>query len=129
MARLRHLVLSVDNIDETAAFYKSAFDLEETQREDSRIWLSDGVVSLAIIDANKHHNASGGPRGLNHFGFAVDDVDGTVERVLSHGGIHHDKISGKDRGTARQIKLKDPNGIYLEVVNDAHVTKKWYLPA
>jgi catechol-2,3-dioxygenase len=129
MAQLRHIVLSVEDVVETAAFYKAVFQLEETKREITRIWLSDGVVSLTIVDANKHTNASGGPRGLNHFGFAVEDIDGTVEQFIAHGGTHHDKVQGKDRGEGRQVKLKDPNGVYLEVVNGDHVTKNWYLPA
>ncbi|MDB5118728.1 MAG: hypothetical protein JWQ79_4220 [Mucilaginibacter sp.] len=128
MGKLRHIVLSVDDVHKTADFYRSVFDLEITESEDHRVWLSDGVVSLAIIDANKHANASGGPRGLNHFGFAVEDIDGTVDQVLTQGGFHHDTVSGKDRGAARQVKLKDPNGVYLEVVNTEHARKKWHLP-
>ena len=127
IGKLRHIVLSVDDVHQTAAFYQSVFGLDITEREENRVWLSDGVVSLAIIDANKHANASGGPRGLNHFGFAVDNVENAVDAVLGQGGIHHDTVTGKDRGAAKQVKLKDPNGVYLEVVNHEHARRKWHL--
>ena len=51
MAKLRHITLSVDDMEKTAAFYEQAFEMKRVRQSGVAIMMSDGVVSLAIIDA------------------------------------------------------------------------------
>jgi len=125
MAKLKHIVIAVDDIDGTAEFYKKTFALVETERGATRVRLSDGTIDFTIIDVNTHGNSLGGPRGLHHFGFEVDDAGATADRVLANGGAYHDRLPGETRGAAKQIKLKDPNGIYFEIGNAAHARANW----
>jgi catechol 2,3-dioxygenase-like lactoylglutathione lyase family enzyme len=125
MAKLRHIVIAVDDIDATAKFYKRTFDLVETERGKTRVRLSDGTIDFTIIDVKIHGNSLGGPRGLHHFGFEVDDVTATADQVLANGGTYHDRLPGETRGTARQVKFKDPSGIYFEVGNADHARANW----
>ncbi len=54
MARLRHFAIVVRDLDKSAQFYESVFDLKRVGREDlefaSAIYLSDGVVNLALLN-------------------------------------------------------------------------------
>jgi catechol 2,3-dioxygenase-like lactoylglutathione lyase family enzyme len=125
MAKLKHIVIAVDDIDGTAEFYKRTFELVETERGKTRIRLSDGAIDFTIIDVKNHGNSLGGPHGLHHFGFQVDDVSATADQVLANGGAYHDRLPGETRGAAKQIKFKDPSGIYFEVGNAAHAGSNW----
>ena len=86
MAKLRHVTLAVDDMEKTAAFYEQAFEMQRVRQSGVAIMLSDGVVSLAIIDANKNAN-SGARKGLHHFGFLVDNIDEAAEKVEKSGGV------------------------------------------
>ena len=80
MAKLRHITLSVDDMEKTAAFYEQAFEMKRVRQSGVAIMMSDGVVSLAIIDANKNAN-SGARKGLHHMGFLVDDINEAAAKV------------------------------------------------
>ena len=68
MAKLRHISLSVDDMEKTATFYEQAFDMKRVRQSNVAIMMSDGVVSLAIIDANRNPNSEN-RKGLHHVGF------------------------------------------------------------
>ena len=92
MAKLRHISLSVDDMEKTAVFYEQAFEMKRVRQSNVAIMMSDGVVSLAIIDANKNANA-GTKKGLHHVGFLIDDIDATAAKVEQSGGIVQFKTS------------------------------------
>ena len=97
MAKLRHITLSVDDMEKTATFYEQAFEMKRVRQSNVAIMMSDGVVSLAIIDANKNAN-SGARTGLHHMGFLVDNIDEAAAKVEKSGGTY-----------AGQIKIKVPS--------------------
>ena len=74
MAKLRHITLSVDDMEKTATFYEQAFEMKRVRQSGVAIMMSDGVVSLAIIDANRNAN-SNAKKGLHHMGFLVEDLN------------------------------------------------------
>ena len=89
MAKLRHLALSVKDLEESAKFYESAFGMERVRQSKVAIMLSDGVVSLALLHLRSNDNAPDerGPDyvGLHHMGFLVDDVPASSEAVEAAG--------------------------------------------
>ena len=145
MARLRHFAMAVANTDETAKFYEQAFGLTRVRESTSAILLSDGVISLAILDNRTSHEALG-ENGLHHFGVIADDVDETAARAEQNGARYADKdenvakrfvnrgqvdASGALKAEARQQeqrKYVDPNGIKFDIVNDLHARNSWKLP-
>ena len=90
MGKLRHIALYADDITSTAKFYENAFDLKRVRELDYVITLSDGVVSLAIVDARRNAN---GKKGLDHIGFLVDDMEITAAKLEAGGGAHCGQIA------------------------------------
>ncbi|MCY4571611.1 MAG: VOC family protein, partial [Gemmatimonadetes bacterium] len=82
MARLKHIAIRTEDVLKTAAFYKAAFDLEEVGRGRSGVYLSDGHVNLAVLNLKTPASRA----GVDHLGFQVDDLEGTVARVTELGG-------------------------------------------
>jgi len=85
MAKLRHVALYADDIEATASFYEKAFDMQRVLQREHAITLSDGVVSMAIVNAARRSN---GKPGLDHIGFLVDDMDAAAARLEAMGSVH-----------------------------------------
>jgi catechol 2,3-dioxygenase-like lactoylglutathione lyase family enzyme len=144
MGKLRHIAIAVPNTDESAKFYERAFGFKRVRESVSAILLSDGVISLAILDNKTSHEALG-HNGLHHFGFIADDVDETAARAEANGAVYTDKQENvakrfANRGQMEngeviavaqkqdQRKYEDPNGIKFDIVNDEHARNSWQLP-
>ncbi len=127
MAKLRHVTLAVDDIEQTALFYEKAFDMQRVRESNVAVMLSDGVVSLAIIDANKNANA-GNRKGLHHIGFLVDDIETGTAQVEKAGGVYHGQIQNIGQGPKTERKYRDPNGLVFDVSTPEHARKVWCIP-
>jgi catechol 2,3-dioxygenase-like lactoylglutathione lyase family enzyme len=144
MGKLRHIAMAVSNTDETAKFYEQAFGMKRVRESVSAILLSDGVISLAILDNQTSHEALG-HTGLHHVGFIADNVDETAAKAEKSGAAYADKAenvakrfenrgqmeNGKVKAEARQQdqrKYVDPNGVKFDIVNDLHARNSWRLP-
>src|SRR4029079_17366426 len=88
MAKLRHIAVVVKDLERAAAFYEKVFDLKRVGEEHlemgSGIYLSDGVINLALLKY-KGESGSGlkdaaGFVGAHHFGFQVEDLDDARKR-------------------------------------------------
>jgi catechol 2,3-dioxygenase-like lactoylglutathione lyase family enzyme len=128
MAKLRHVAIAVPDIQATAKFYETSFGMHRVRESDVAVMLSDGVMSLAIIDSNKNVNAEKRV-GLHHFGFLVDDLDRASTRVESNGGEYHGQIRNIGGGPQSERKYRDPNGIDFDIVNAEHANRVWKIPA
>jgi len=82
MARLKLIAIRTRDVAKTAAFYKEAFDLQAVGKGRSGVYLSDGHINMAILNLRTPTS----PAGVEHFGFQVDDLEKTVERVTGLGG-------------------------------------------
>jgi catechol 2,3-dioxygenase-like lactoylglutathione lyase family enzyme len=144
MGKLRHIAMAVPNADETAKFYERAFGMKRVRESTSAILLSDGVISLAILDNQNSHEALG-HHGLHHVGFIADNVDEAAGQAEKSGAVYADKEenvakrfanrgqveNGKLTAEARkqeQRKYIDPNGIKFDIVNGEHARNSWRLP-
>lgn len=126
MAKLRHIAITVDDMEKTAAFYEKSFDLKRVRQSDVAVMLSDGIMSLAIIHS-QNVNAEG-RRGLHHIGFLVDDMEKGAAQVEGSGAVYHGQIKGIGGGPQEERKYRDPNGIHFDVATQAHAKRVWCIP-
>ncbi len=144
MGKLRHIAIAVPNPDATAKFYEQAFGMNRVRESANGVMLTDGVISLAVLNNQTSHEALG-HSGLHHFGVIADNVDETAARAERNGALYADKAEnvakrfanrgqmedGEIKAEARQQdqrKYVDPNGIKFDIVNDAHARNSWRLP-
>jgi catechol 2,3-dioxygenase-like lactoylglutathione lyase family enzyme len=106
MARIRHIAIYSDNPEKEASFYVRAFELKEVRRSPSgSVFLSDGYINLALLKSKGDAEV----KGLHHFGFQVENLESTQERLRQ---IKPDIeiILPHDSVTFAEYKLKDPDG-------------------
>ena len=123
MAKLRHIAVVVKDLEKAAQFYEKVFDLKRVGEEHlemgSGIYLSDGVINLALL-TYKGESGSGLKDaanfvGAHHFGFQVDDIAATQKKIEAAGGKFFFDL-GKDQEKENfERKFKDPNGIVFDI--------------
>ena len=111
MARIRHIALVVDDSEKTAAFYTSAFGLKEVFRQKNdetngqwAIYLTDGYINLALLPVERPDR----PLGVDHFGFAVDDVEAGLQTALAAGAVPPSRTLPRD-GRQAETFVRDPH--------------------
>lgn len=119
MAKLRHIAINVDNLEEDAEFYTKAFELEEVGRAGSltngAIYLSDGVINVALIKMADPNFPNYHPRGLNHIGFVVSDLDAAIDRAENAGAVAMVDRNHRDAGATWEMKMKMPSGVAFDL--------------
>ena len=128
MAKLRHIAITVPDMETAAQFYEKSFGLQRTSESPISIMLSDGVVSLAILKFKSDEQA-GDERGkdfhgLHHFGYVVDDIDEQAKRIEAAGGRDHMRLPDSPEG-ATEIKFRDPNGVVFDIVDAGYSKRGW----
>jgi catechol 2,3-dioxygenase-like lactoylglutathione lyase family enzyme len=143
MGKLRHIAIAVPDTDETAKFYEQAFGMKRVRQSSSSVMLTDGVISLAILDNRNSHEALG-HLGLHHVGFIADDVGESAAKAEQCGAQYADKDDNVQKRFANRGQLKegeltaearaqdqrkyvDPNGVKFDIVNAAHARNSWRL--
>ena len=96
MAKMRHIALIVPDPEASAKFFEEAFDLKRAGTARRGIYLSDGVINVALLKQEAHEKV-----GLYHFGMWVDDLDAAEKKVLDAGGTY---LEG--RPTSRELLLR-----------------------
>ena len=129
MAKLRHLAIACDDVEATAKFYEQVFDMKRVGSSESSIadgvYLSDGVVNLAILDY-KSDEAAGEERGRNyvgvhHFGFQVDDLEEAEKSIEAHGGTFFLDLPVDKDSLYYEKKYRDPSGIIFDISHNGWV--------
>jgi catechol 2,3-dioxygenase-like lactoylglutathione lyase family enzyme len=119
MAKLRHIAINCDNLDEEAKFYAGAFELEEVGRvgtaEAGAVYLSDGIINVALIKMNDPNFPNYNPRGLNHIGFVVKDLDAAIDRAEKFGAVATVDRDNKLAGATWEMKMKAPSGVAFDL--------------
>ena len=121
-ARLRHFAICVRDLDASARFYSEVFGLERVGEETiaigSAVYLSDGVVNLALLrfsgDAGAGVENASEFVGSNHFGFQVDDLEEAGRRIEAAGGRFFFDIGDARKGNFER-KFKDPDGVVFDI--------------
>ncbi len=122
MAKLRHIALSVTDLEKSAQFYEKTFELKRVGTTDSElakgIYLSDGTVSLALLIYKT--DAAAGKLGkdfvgVNHIGFWVDDLDKADESIQANGGEFFLDLPDAKDTLYYEKKYHDPDGIVFDI--------------
>jgi methylmalonyl-CoA/ethylmalonyl-CoA epimerase len=130
MAKLRHFALYTSDPEATAAFYKKAFDMVEVGRTNSTFaqgdFLSDGTINVACLHyVNPEAAATYGSSskfGMSHFGFWVDDLEGTRERLRELGAEYVDTRDPKASPLGFfEEKWKGPDGTVIDITDEGWV--------
>ena len=126
MAKLRHIAMVVEDIEKTAQFYEKSFEMKRVRQTPTAIGLSDGVVSLVIIDPNNVNMKDDDRRGVHHFGFLVDDVEAMSKKVEANGAKYHGELrdSSKPRATGER-KFRDPAGQMFDLTCVEYARDTW----
>lgn len=125
-----HTAISVRNLDKTIDFYKT-FGFEQVHRYDDpdkvgvKLRLKDYVLEIFAYKQNKDKeplNLEPGNNlneiGIKHFGFTTNDLDVSLSDLRAKGlADNTTQILTKD--TARFFFIKDPDGIWVEVIKDS----------
>lgn len=124
MAKLRHIALVVDDLESSARFYETIFEMKRAYDVPGRaIYLTDGLMNLALLNSANAKTGEGGTssgHGTHHFGFRVDDF-ATVEAALTAAGATYAYDLGDPAGMNYERKWRDPEGILFDVSE-----KGWY---
>ena len=122
-AGLRHIAVVVRDLEKAAPFYEEVFDLkrvgEETLDFVAAIYLSDGVINLALLNY-KGERGSGLKNwqdfvGAHHFGFQVDDLAETQKRIEAAGGKFFFDLGNEAEKENFERKFKDPDGVIFDI--------------
>ena len=117
-ARIVHLALKVDDLEESTKFYEDVFGFRQvkTKRNGQHIsrHMTDGNIDLALMkydseDADEAQLAGPGPR-LHHWGIEVEDKAGYAEKIQQYGGAI------LSRPEAGALKFRAPDGTIAEIV-------------
>ena len=86
MARIKHVAIRTVDVEKTSAFYKEVFGLKQVGLGHSGVYLSDGHINLAILKCKTGKEGGASAVGIEHFGFQVEDVEGTLAKLNQMGG-------------------------------------------
>jgi predicted enzyme related to lactoylglutathione lyase len=128
MAKLRHIAVTVPDLETAAVFYEKTFGMTRARESDIAIILSDGVVSLALLKFKTDEQA-GDERGkefhgLHHMGFVVDDIDEHTKIIEENGGNYHMRLPSAPDSPS-EVKFRDPNGVVFDIVTHKYASGSW----
>ena len=128
MPKLRHIALTVPDLEAAAQFYEKTFGMTRSTESEIAILMTDGVMSLAILKFQTDQQA-GDERGkdfhgLHHMGFVVEDIDDYTKAIEANGGNYHMRLPGAP-DSPTEVKFRDPNGVVFDIVTDNYATDSW----
>src|SRR5262249_42138705 len=123
MAKLRHFAIVVRDLEKSAKFYEGVFDLkrvgQETLEFAAAIYLSDGTINLALLNYfGKRGSGLDDAKnfvGAHHFGFQVDDIAKTQQRIEEAGGTFFFDLGEDPEKENFERQFKDPDGIIFDI--------------
>jgi lactoylglutathione lyase len=120
VARLRHIALSVPDVEKAATFFEEAFGMKRVGPAGIGVYVSDGTINVALLKfpGDVPGFPPGKPHyGLIHFGMWVDDLDETAKRVEKAGGKHLMGRMDSNPNTFYEVKYTDPNGVVFDLTH------------
>ena len=121
MAKIKHIAIATQNVDETAKFYIETFGQKEVGKFNHPIasgyYLTDGNVNLAILNF-KNDQVAGVERGkswcgIHHIGFEVESFDESAQKLAAAGYQRRDDINRQLRGA--EVRYNGPDGVTFDV--------------
>lgn len=117
--RLRHIALSVADVEQASKFFEEAFGLELVGRSaQGAAYLTDGTINIALL--NRQGRPQGWEKeelffGIDHFGMWVDDADAACKQVEQAGAKHVMGNASGDPNSFYEIKYRDPMGNIFDI--------------
>ena len=122
--KLRHIAISVPDLEKAAVFYETAFGLKRENQSPIAIRLSDGTVNLTLLnfptDADAGDDRGKDYVGLHHIGVWVDDLGEAAENIKQAGGKFQSMEAAEIPIEHAEHKYRDPFGVVIDVS-----TKGW----
>ena len=125
MSKFLHLMIRVQALDPSIAFYRDAFGMRESHRLDfdtfTLVYLRDpesgAEIELTLNKGTTTPYTHG--TGYGHVAFAVDDIEAFRDRLLGQGLQPGDLKSLTHDGAiaARFFFITDPDGYKIEVLS------------
>ena len=117
MARIVHVALKVENLEDATRFYEDAFGMHQVgtgyARGHTSRHMSDGALDMALMvyDNEEVHEAqlSGAGPCIHHWGIEVEDREAAIKAIEANGGTI---ISDPDEGA---LKFRAPDGTVAEI--------------
>lgn len=126
MPKLRHIALHTEDPESTAEFYKTVFEMKEVGRTDSPyakgIYLSDGDFNVAVLrfktkEAADRNDGMGPVLGLHHFGFWVEDLEGTRAKLDAYKAPHRESRDKSASTSFFEEKYQGPDGVMIDITD------------
>ncbi len=110
MARIRHLAILTENVEQLVRFYTTVFGLKVVEGVGTATYLSDGHINLAIIPIGPERKIDGAHLrpGLYHFGFEVEDIDALRAACTEVGAASG--IDQRPPNREAEYRVHDPDG-------------------
>ena len=122
MNKLRHVALFTDDPQATAKFYQEVFELDVAGPAGEGVYLTDGYINLAILPSAARMVGPEGRLGFDHFGFKVDDIKATIEKLHQVGSKElpsHAPLDGADY--YYEVKYEGPNQQTIDITENGWV--------
>ena len=106
MAKLRHIAIVVQDPEQSAKFFETAFDMEVVGKARRGLYVSDGVINVALLKVESANERL----GVAHFGMWVDDLDASEKKVIDADGTY---LSGRPTSphSFYEAKYRNPDGV------------------
>jgi len=126
MARIVHIALKVEDLDQATKFYEDVFGIYQTKTGHARghtsRHMTDGNIDLALMvyDSEEEEEARlvGPGPAIHHIGIEVEDRAATVKKIEENGGVI---FSDPEEGA---LKFRCPDGNLAEIVGIGRYKKK-----
>lgn len=121
MAKIKHVAIRATDPERAVAFYKEVFGLKQVGLGRNGVYLSDGHINLAILRCKSEKEGGSGIVGIEHIGFQVEDVEGTLAKLSRHGGralmdrVDVTPTDASDAQSYYEIKCAGPDSQILDI--------------
>ena len=104
-----HIMLRVNDVDKTAAFYQKMFGLSPVERSNGKVWVSDGNLRLGWRET-----LAGEQPGIEYYAIRTEpfEVDAFSRNVEALGAKSVEEFNERDN----ILLFRDPDGIKVGLV-------------
>ena len=119
MGKLRHIALSVDDVEEAKKFFEEAFDMESVGESGTgTAYLTDGTINIALLNRKGKPLGYEGEEpffGIDHFGIWVDNAEEACAKAEAAGATHVMGNKSGDPNSFYEIKYRSPMGGIFDI--------------
>lgn len=122
MVKIRHIAISTEDPEATAAWYKDVFGLLEVGRSPRGVYLSDGEINFAVLRLPSDEDPSKIATGVHHFGFLVEDAETMYRKLEERGATRQPDVAISNQYF--EVKFTGPDGQCIDISEHGWVGAK-----